>query len=107
MLEWIRFVIVTALIFAALFIEAMAILGVSRFRYSLNRVHAAGMGDTLAAFCIVLASVFYTGFDLLSMKLLLVIGFLWMTSPMSGHLIALLVFRTDHSLESEVRLWKN
>lgn len=106
MLEWIRFGVFAALVLSALILETMAVIGVNRFQYSMNRIHAAAIGDTLAAMCVVLAAIVYTGFTMLSVKLLFVVALMWIASPMSGHLISLLVFRTDTTLEKEVRLWK-
>ncbi|MBQ3078413.1 MAG: monovalent cation/H(+) antiporter subunit G [Clostridia bacterium] len=107
MLEWIRFGTFTALIAAALILETMAVFGVNRFKYSLNRIHASAIGDTLAVMCVSFAAILYTGFSFLAVKFAFVILLVWLTSPMSGHLISLLVFRTDNNLDKEVKLWKN
>jgi len=105
MLEWIRFSVFTLLILIALILETMAVFGVNRFRYSLNRIHSAGIGDTLAVLCVALAAIVFTGFEWLSLKFVFLIFLMWMTSPMSGHLISLLVYRTDENLEKEAKPW--
>ncbi len=88
MLEWIRFSLTALLLAASVFIFVSAVTGVARFRYALNRMHAAAMGDTLgllfasAALCISAPDVFVV------LKLLVLIIFMWMASPVSSHLIA-------------------
>ena len=49
MLEWIRFSLTALLLLSSAVIFISEILGVGRFRYVLNRMHAAAMGDTLAS----------------------------------------------------------
>ena len=47
MLEWIRFLAGAALLVCGLGIFTVELIGVYRFKYVLNRMHAAAMGDTL------------------------------------------------------------
>ena len=107
MLEIIQFVIVAMLLFAAVVLESFAIFGVNRFRFSLNRLHAAAIGDTLSITCVILSAIVYTGFELLSLKYFMILTLMWMTSPVSGHLISLLVVKTDDDIEKEAKVWKN
>ena len=46
-LEWIRFVAGVCLLLTGLGIFVLQIFGVFKFKYVLNRMHAAAMGDTL------------------------------------------------------------
>ena len=62
MLEYLRLILFAVLLVAGLFIELTALLGVNRFRFSLNRLHSAGMGDTLGLLLIGLAGAVYAGF---------------------------------------------
>lgn len=107
MLEIIRFSFVALLLLAALILESFCIFGVNRFRFSLNRLHAAAIGDTLSITCVILAAIVYTGFELLSLKYCMVLTLMWMTSPVSGHLISMLVVRTDEAIEKEAKVWKD
>ena len=47
MLDWIRFILTSLFLFAALTIFISQFVGIHRFKYVLNRMHAAAMGDTL------------------------------------------------------------
>lgn len=106
MLEYIRFAVFALLLLSGLFIEITAVVGVSRFRYSLNRIHAAGMGDTMGLLLIALAAIVYMGFDAVTLKIAFVVGFFWLTSPVCGHLIGRLVSETDEHFDAEAKLWK-
>ena len=51
MLELIRFVLSALFTLAGLFVLVSGVVGVFRFRYSMNRMHAAALGDTLGILC--------------------------------------------------------
>lgn len=106
MLEWLRLIFFTLFLAAGLLCEGLAILGVNRLKYAMNRLHPATIGDTLGVMFIVLASVVYDGFTMISLKLIFVVAFMWMTCPLSGHLMSLLIYRTDRELTEEARIWK-
>lgn len=97
--EWIRFLAGAALLLAGVVIFLIEMVGVYRFKYVLNRMHAAAMGDTLGiGFCL-LGLIIMSGLNFTSLKLLLVIIFLWFSSPASSHLIARLEVTTNEDEE--------
>jgi len=49
------------------------------------RVHAASITDTLCAACFIFGLVFQSGWSLVSVKLLLILLLLWVTSPAAAH----------------------
>lgn len=63
-------------------------IGVFKMKYVLNRMHAAAIGDTLGIGMTLLGLMILNGFNFTTLKFLLVIVFLWLTSPVSSHLIA-------------------
>lgn len=98
-LEWVRFCAGAILLLLGLAIFIIEIIGVFRFKYVLNRMHAAAMGDTLGiGFCL-LGLIIISGLNFTSLKLFLVILFLWFSSPVSSHLIARLEVTTDEERE--------
>ena len=99
MADWVRFVLSALLILAGLFFVVSSVVGVWRFRYVLNRLHAAALGDTLGMLLIILGLVCYTGFQLLSLKLLLLVVLWWLSSPVASHLIGRLEITADPDLE--------
>lgn len=97
--EWIRFIAGAALLLAGIAIFILEMVGVFRFKYVLNRMHAAGMGDTLGIGFSLLGLIVMSGLNFTSLKLLLVIAFLWFSSPVSSHLIARLEVTTNEDEE--------
>lgn len=98
-IEWIRFIAGGGLLLCGLVIFIIEIIGVFRFHYILNRMHAAAMGDTLGIGFALLGLIVISGFNFTSLKLFLVIVFLWFSSPVSSHLIARLEVTTDEEKE--------
>ena len=97
--EWVRFLVGAALLLSGVAIFFIEMIGVFRFKYVLNRMHAAAMGDTLGiGFCF-LGLIVMWGFSFTSLKLFLVIAFLWFSSPVSSHLIARLEVTTNEDQE--------
>lgn len=93
--EWLRFIFGALLILCGLLIFLIEMVGVFRFKYVLNRMHAAALGDTLGIGCSLVGLMIISGFNFTSLKLLCVIVFLWFSSPTSSHLIARLEVATD------------
>ena len=102
-LEWLRFLAGAALLLMGLGIFVIEMIGVFRFHYVLNRMHAAAMGDTLGIGCCMLGLIVISGWNFTSLKLFLVILFLWLSSPTSSHLIARLEVATDEEPEKHYR----
>lgn len=98
-LEWLRFIIGAGLIVFALFIFIVEMIGVFRFKYVLNRMHAAAMGDTLGIGMALLGLIIISGLNFTSLKLMVIIVFLWFSSPVSSHLITRLEVTTDEKPE--------
>jgi multicomponent Na+:H+ antiporter subunit G len=102
-LEWIRFLAGGLLLLLGLLIFLLEMIGVFRFQYVLNRMHAAAMGDTLGLGCCLLGLIVMKGFCFTSLKLLLVIVFLWFSSPVTSHLIARLEVTVDEEPEEHYK----
>lgn len=104
MLDWIRFGLSAVLTFFGLFVLVTAVLGQFRFRYALNRVHAAALADTLAVLTILAGLALASGWTPFSLKLLAVVVFLWLTSPVASHLIGRLEVTVNDRLSDEMRV---
>lgn len=102
-LEWIRFLVGAAFLLMGLSIFIIEMIGVFRFRYVLNRMHAAAMGDTLGIGSCLVGLMIMSGINFTSLKLFLIILFLWLSSPTSSHLIARLEVTTDEEPEKHYR----
>jgi len=63
-------------------------VGVIRFPDLFTRLHAAGVTDTGGAGLILVGLMFQGGVTLVSAKLLLILGFMWFSSPVSTYALA-------------------
>lgn len=100
-LEWVRFIAGVGLLLVGLGIFLLQIFGVFKFKYVLNRMHAAAMGDTLGIGFSLTGLIILSGLNFTSLKMALIIVFLWLASPVSSHLISRLEVATnDHLAES-------
>ena len=104
MLEWIRFILSAGLILFGLFMIVSAIVGVYRFKYVFNRMHAASMGDTLGLLLIVLGLIVASGFTFDSLKLLLLIVMFCLSSPVSSHLIGRFEITTNEEITAHMEV---
>ena len=84
-----------------LFVFFSAVLGLFRFDYVLNRMHAAAVGDSLGIFCVLIGLMLLHGWSLSAAKTLLIFVFLWLTSPVCSHLVAEMEVSTVPDLEKE------
>ena len=58
------------------------------------------MGDTLGIASCLIGLIIFSGINFTSLKLLLIIVFLWLASPVSSHVLARLEVATNENLES-------
>lgn len=98
-IEWIQFIIGTGCLLTGLSIFVIQLIGVFKFKYVLNRMHAAAMGDTLGIGISLLGLMILSGTNLTSLKMGLIIIFLWLASPVSSHLISRLETTIEENLE--------
>lgn len=63
-------------------------IGVIRMPDLFTRLHAAGVTDTGGAGLVLVGLMFQGGLSLVTVKLLLILGFLWFSSPVSTYALA-------------------
>ena len=80
--------IAALLLCAGVLCLCVAVVGVYRFDYVLNRMHAAAIIDTLGLLLVFAALIVLRGLCWASGKILLILLFQWLTSPVSTHRIA-------------------
>ena len=104
MLELIRFVLSALFTLAGLFVLVSGVVGVFRFQYSMNRMHAAALGDTLGILGVLLGVMIAEGLTIATVKMLLVIITLWLTSPVASHLVSRLEVTINDHLERHMNV---
>lgn len=103
--DWIRLIAGCAFLICGLVIFFTEIFGVFHFRYVLNRMHATAMGDTLGIASCMIGLIIFSGFNFTSLKLLLIVIFLWFASPVSSHVLARLEVATNENLTSHCKVY--
>ena len=103
-LIWVRFLLGVGLLLVGLGIFLLQIFGVFKFKYVLNRMHAAAMGDTLGIGISLTGLILLSGLNFTSLKIALIIVFLWLASPVSSHLISRLEVVTNEQLAENCEL---
>ena len=97
----IRVVIGGALIALGLAVTAVAALGLFRLDHVLKRMHAAALADTMGSLTTAAGVMMLCGPGAHSLKLLAVVVFLWLTSPVMSHLIANTEVLTARDLDAD------
>lgn len=85
--SWIQFLVGAAFLIAGIVFYVIQFIGVFRFKYVMNRMHAAAIGDTLGSSLMMLGAVILNGFQLSTLKMLVIIAALWLTAPVSSHML--------------------
>ena len=96
--EWLRFGVTALFMLSGLFTLFVSVLGVFRFNFALNRLHSAAIGDTIALLLMCLGLITASGFGLVSVKIAIIVVFMWITGPVSTHLVAKIEADTDPEL---------
>lgn len=104
-MEWVRFAFVALFLISSLGIAVISVAGVFKFKFILNRMHAAAVCDSFALLLAMIGVAIAYGFSFVMIKLILIVLLVWIASPVSGHLIARLEVTTDKHIaeECEVR----
>jgi multicomponent Na+:H+ antiporter subunit G len=104
-MEWLRLIVGGLLLIVGMCIFTVEIFGVFRFKFSLNRMHAAAMGDTLGITVSLLGLMIISGFNYTTLKMALIVVFLWCSSPVSSHLLARLEVMTNGKIEKHAEIF--
>ncbi len=104
-MEIVRYIIGLTFLLMGMAIFFIEIFGVFRFKFSLNRMHAAAMGDTLGISASMLGLMIFSGFNFTTLKMGMVIMFLWFASPVASHLLSRLELTTCCDLKEQAEIY--
>ena len=107
MLDWIRFGVSALLMFRGLAALFTTTFGIFRFKYVLNRIHVAAKCDTAGMMLCLGSLIVMNGFKITSLRMLLLIVFVWITNPVAGHLVAYLEVATNPRIDEEFEVIRN
>jgi len=94
-MDMIRNSIVIVLLLGGLFFFLVGTIGLYRLPDVFTRLHATTKSDTLGAGLIILSVMIYMGFDIIVLKLFLILMFIWITNPTAAHIISKAVYNND------------
>ena len=100
MSEMLRFVLTALCMVSGMLVIFLAVLGVFRFKFVMNRMHSAALIDTLGLFLILVGLCIATGSIQYIPKLILIICFQWIGSPIASHFVGKLEVETDAEIEA-------
>lgn len=97
-LNWFRMILSAACLITGVVFSALSVFSVTRFKRALNQMHAAAIGDTLGLLFVVLGLILVRGFSMDSLKLVIVLLFFWVTSPVCSHMVSRMEKTTSDDL---------
>ena len=100
-METIRFIFAAIFLLSGVLCMASAVLGMYRFKFVLNRMHTAATADTFGLLLCMIGLIIWKGFGCEALKMIIIIGFVWISGPVSSHLIARMEVSTNEKLEEE------
>ncbi len=95
----IRMICAVALILVGVVIFFISAIGNFRFAFVLNRMQISTNADTLAISAVLAGLICANGFDVLSMKMVAMLLFLWLVNPVAGHILA----KTEAIVNKDIR----
>ena len=81
----------------------ISIIGIYRFKFVMNRMHAAAIIDALSLSLIVIGLIIVSLDFNFVFKLLLILVFQWITSPIASHMVMRLEKETDKDVDKHAR----
>lgn len=103
MTETVRFILCASLAGLGVLMIYLGLFGVFRFRFVLNRMHAAAIVDTLGALLLLAALAVGTGTAAYLPKLAVILAFLWISSPLSSHMVAKMELSVDKTAKQHMK----
>ena len=91
----IRFVLTAAFMLVGLFVCCVGVYGVFKLKYAANRMHAAALNDTMGISLCLVGLAISAPDVFTALKILLVVVFLWLASPVASHLLCRLEVETN------------
>lgn len=105
--EWMKIIIGSAFLLCGIVIFFTELFGVFHFKYVLNRMHAAAMGDTLGITSCLIGLIIFSGLNYTTLKIFLIIIFLWFASPVSSHVLSRLEAATNEDLSKHCEIYED
>lgn len=96
-----KIVLMSVFMSGGLFFFVVGTVGILRLPDVFTRAHSAAKCDTLGALLCMTALIIHNGLNIVSLKILLILIFVWITNPTATHLIAKAEYLRKDSLDGE------
>lgn len=97
----IKYILSAIFIVMGIVVLATAMVGNFRFGYVLNRMQVGATSDTLGAALIIIGLIIVSGFNATTVKLIVMVMFLWFANPVSSHFLARTEIITNKNIMQE------
>ena len=97
----IKYILSAVFIVMGIVVLATAMVGNFRFGYVLNRMQVGATSDTLGAALIIIGLIIVSGFNATTVKLIVMVLFLWFANPVSSHFLARTEIITNENIMQE------
>ncbi|VAV84481.1 hypothetical protein MNBD_DELTA01-1109 [hydrothermal vent metagenome] len=87
-LSLITTIIIAVLLFLGCFLVFVASVGIVRFPDFYSRMHPAGKTDSMGQALVLISLMIYEGFTLATIKLIIIILFIFIVNPTATHALA-------------------
>ena len=91
----VRLILTAAFMVPGLFVCCVGVYGVFKLKYAANRMHAAALNDTMGISLCLVGLAISAPDVFTALKILLVVVFLWLASPVASHLLCRLEVETN------------
>ncbi|MFW6006910.1 MAG: monovalent cation/H(+) antiporter subunit G [Bacillota bacterium] len=102
----IREILASLFMIGGLFFFFVGTIGLIRMPDIYTRMHASTKCDTLGVSLILTGLMINLGFTWISLKLILIIVFIWLTNPTAAHAIGRAAYDTHEISRSDIPLWE-
>ncbi len=99
----IRDILIIVLLALGLFFFFVGSLGILRMPDVFTRMHVTTKADTMGAGLIFLAMILWKGFSFISLNILIILIFIWLTNPTACHFIAKGAYERKYGLASMIK----
>ena len=100
-MELLRFILAAIFLCSGLFVLGVATYGLFKLDYVLNRIHASAKCDTLGTLLVLIGVAILSGFTFTTLKLFMLILFIWLANPAAVHIIGRTEVMTNPYIEDE------
>ena len=100
-MELVRFILAALFLLSGLFVLGVATFGLFRLDNALNRLHAAAKCDTMGSLLILVGLAIIVGINFMTLKILILIVFFWLTNPVAVYMIGRAEVQTNPYIENE------